>query len=105
MLSGRRAFAGEEVSDTLACVITKDVDWSVLPAGTPRHIHRLLRRCIEKDPKRRLRDIGEARGGLDGGAPRAETASAARAAGAAPAPQPTRRPRAPPWGAGHLARR
>src|SRR5439155_4678486 len=59
MLSGRRAFAGEEISDTLAYVITKDVDWSALPADTPPHIRRLLRRCIEKDPKKRLRDIGE----------------------------------------------
>src|SRR5262245_8810958 len=103
MLSGRRAFAGEEVSDTLACVITKDVDWSVLPAGTPRHIHRLLRRCIEKDPKRRLRDIGEARVALDDGAAREESASAASAAVAAPGPKPSIARRALPWIAGALA--
>src|SRR5262249_11557242 len=57
ILSGRRPFVGEEVSDTLAYVITKEVDWSALPPGTPPQIQRLLRRCLDKDPKRRLRDI------------------------------------------------
>jgi serine/threonine protein kinase len=75
MLSGRRAFAGEEVSDTLAYVITKEIDWSALPPETPRHIRRLLQRCLEKDPKRRMRDIGDARIELEDGA-RADLAEA-----------------------------
>jgi len=60
MLAGRRAFAGDEVSDTLAFVITRDVDWEALPKGTPASIRRLLHRCLEKDRARRLRDIGDA---------------------------------------------
>lgn len=60
MLSGKQTFSGETVSDTLAAVLRSEPDWSALPKGTPRAIDRLLRRCLEKDPKRRLRDIGEA---------------------------------------------
>jgi serine/threonine-protein kinase len=65
MLTGRRAFAAEEISDTLAFVITKDPDWSALPPDTPPSIHTLLRRCLEKDRKRRLADIADARFELD----------------------------------------
>jgi serine/threonine-protein kinase len=61
MLTGRRLFAGETVSDTLAAVLKSDPDWSALPAATPETVRRLLRRCLERDPKLRLRDIGEAR--------------------------------------------
>ena len=61
MLTGHRLFEGETISDTLAAVLTKDVDWSRLPAMTPSSIRQLLRRCLERDPTRRLRDIGEAR--------------------------------------------
>jgi len=66
MLAGRRAFGGETVSETLASVLKDPIDWSALPADTPRHVVRLLRRCLERDPKRRLRDIGEARVALEG---------------------------------------
>jgi Tol biopolymer transport system component len=65
MLAGRRAFAGEDTSDTLAFVITKEPDWSALPADTPAPLRRLLRRCLEKDRKRRLADISDARLELD----------------------------------------
>jgi Tol biopolymer transport system component len=65
MLTGQQAFEGETVSDVLAAVIMKDPDWAVLPASTPESIRKLLRRCLEKDPKRRLRDIGEARIAVD----------------------------------------
>jgi serine/threonine protein kinase len=61
MLSGRRLFAGPTVSDTLAEVLKTDPDLDALPAGTPASVHRLLRRCLERDPKQRLRDIGDAR--------------------------------------------
>ena len=61
MLSGRRAFAGEDVSETLAFVLTKELAWQLLPATTPAAVTQLLRRSVERDQKRRLRDIGEAR--------------------------------------------
>jgi Tol biopolymer transport system component len=78
MLSGRRLFAGETVTDILAAVVREEIDWSALPADTPAHVRRLLRRCLERDPKQRLRDIGEARIALGGPAePEPTTALAA----------------------------
>jgi Tol biopolymer transport system component len=61
MLTGKQLFAGETVSDTLAAVLRADVDWSMLPGKTPASIRALLRRCLTRDRKDRLRDIGEAR--------------------------------------------
>ena len=61
MLTGGKPFAGEDVSETMAHVLTKAVDWDALAATTPRPLVRLLRRCLERDPQARLRDIGEAR--------------------------------------------
>ncbi|MDH3629373.1 MAG: serine/threonine protein kinase, partial [Acidobacteriota bacterium] len=61
MLSGRRLFQGEGISETLAAVIMKEVEWGSLPADTPPRIRRLLERCLERDPNKRLRDIGDAR--------------------------------------------
>jgi Tol biopolymer transport system component len=60
-LSGTRLFDGETVSDTLAAVLRQEIDWSALPSSTPPTIRSLLRRCLEREPKKRLRDIGEAR--------------------------------------------
>jgi eukaryotic-like serine/threonine-protein kinase len=60
MLTGRQMFGGETVSDTLAAVLRADLDWAALPASTPAPIRRLLRRCLERDRKKRLRDIGDA---------------------------------------------
>ncbi len=65
MLTGRVVFRGETVSDTIAAILQGEPDWAALPAATPRSIDRLLRRCLEKDSKRRLRDIGEARIEID----------------------------------------
>lgn len=65
MLSGRRAFEGDDVSITLAAVLKEDVTWDALPADLPAPIRRLLRRCLEKDPKRRLGAISDARFELD----------------------------------------
>ena len=65
MLSGQRAFKGDDVSDTLAAVLRQDVDWTALPASTPAPVRRLIARCLDRDVKRRLRDIGEARIVLD----------------------------------------
>src|SRR5262245_50318421 len=56
MLTGRRVFDADEVSDTLAMVLMRDVDWTLLPATTPPAIRTLLRRSLEKDRKRRLPD-------------------------------------------------
>jgi len=64
MLAGRRAFDGEGVTDTLAVVLTKDPDWSALP-HTPPAIRRLLHRCLQRDPVRRLQHVGDARVEID----------------------------------------
>jgi eukaryotic-like serine/threonine-protein kinase len=65
MLTGKMAFHGESVTDTLAAVIKEEPDWSQLPAATPIRVRVLLQRCLQKDPKQRLRDIGDARISLD----------------------------------------
>jgi Tol biopolymer transport system component len=65
MLSGQRAFKGDDISDTLAAVLRQDIDWTALPASTPASVRRLIARCLDRDVKRRLRDIGEARIVLD----------------------------------------
>jgi Tol biopolymer transport system component len=91
MLTGARAFDAEDVSATIAFVITKEPDWSALPSATPAAIRKLLRRCLEKDPKRRLRDISDARLEID-------DAMAAPAAEAVPVAAPgASRPRAWLW--------
>ena len=59
MIAGRRAFEGDDISDVLASVLKTDPDWTALPADLPAPVRRLLRRCLEKDPKRRLRDLSE----------------------------------------------
>src|SRR5438874_1282196 len=65
MLTGHAAFPGETVSDTIAAIQGREPDWAALPATTPPLVARLLRRGLEKDPKRRLRDIADARAELD----------------------------------------
>ena len=65
MLSGQRAFKGDDVSDTLAAVLRQDIDWNALPASTPASVRRLMARCLDRDVRRRLRDIGEARIAMD----------------------------------------
>jgi Tol biopolymer transport system component len=61
MLTGHAPFAGETVTDVLAAVVTREPDLSLLPVATPPAVRELLKRCLDKDPRRRLRDIGEAR--------------------------------------------
>src|SRR5436309_10450028 len=88
MLTGREMFSGETVSDALAAVLKTEVDWSALPAETPAPIRRLLRRCLERDRRKRLADISDARLEIDeAGAPLEQAA--------APAAVP--RARALPW--------
>ena len=65
MLTGRTAFPGETLSDTIVAILERSPDWSALPNGMPPLVSRLLRRCLEKDVRRRLRDIGDARFDLD----------------------------------------
>ena len=79
MLTGRRPFDGDDTSTTLASVIRDDVSWQALPADLPAPAHRMLRRCLEKDPRRRLSAIGDARIELED----------AMATPAEPAPPPT----------------
>ncbi len=71
MLAGSRPFGGDTVSDTIASILTRDPNWTLLPATTPANVSRLLGRCLEKDAKRRWRDIGDARIELEGAQSRA----------------------------------
>jgi serine/threonine protein kinase/Tol biopolymer transport system component len=77
MLTGRRLFAGETVSDTLAAVLRQDVDLSALPQDTPVSVRRVLERSLERDPKTRLRDIGDARHDLSRGSAADDSRAAA----------------------------
>jgi Tol biopolymer transport system component len=61
MLTGRRAFEGEDISTTLAAVLMRDPEWTSLPGDVPPALQHLIRRCLTRDPRERLRDIGEAR--------------------------------------------
>ena len=79
MLTGQRLFAGETVSDVLAAVLTREPDWATLPEATPPAVRRLIARCLDRDPRKRLRDVGEARVVLE--APLAAEAASAASAG------------------------
>jgi Tol biopolymer transport system component len=94
MLSGEQAFSGETLTDTLAAVVRGEPKWEALPPATPEAIRRLLRRCLTKDPKQRLRDIGEARIVL--GEPYGEAADG-KAARAVPAAAQSAWRRFLPW--------
>jgi Tol biopolymer transport system component len=65
MLTGRLTFPGDTLSDSIARILEREPDWSALPATTPAPIRRLLHRCLAKDPKQRLRDIGDVRIEID----------------------------------------
>ena len=85
MLTGRRAFEGESVAETLGLIFSRELDLTTLPDATPIALKQLIARCLVKDPKRRLRDMGEARLQI-------EDAIAGRAA---PAPAPVTQAPAP----------
>jgi hypothetical protein len=91
MLTGARPFDGDNVTDVIAAVVTKDPDWSRLPEDTPRSIRTLLKRCLQKEPRQRLHDIADARLELD--APMDETTGSGAGAGGGP----TRLGRWPTW--------
>jgi len=81
MLTGTRAFAGDDISDTLVSVLRDDPDWSALPPDTPPGVVQALRVCLRKDPKQRVRDISAVRLSMEG----AFDTSAVLAASASPA--------------------
>ena len=95
MLTGRRAFPGDTISDTLAAVMRDEPDWPALPAALSPRWRRLLHRCLTKDPRQRMQAVGEARIALEDLA--ANPAEAEAATGGAAAPAPRRRPTLLPW--------
>jgi serine/threonine-protein kinase len=66
MLTGNRAFVGDDISDTLAAVLRDEPAWDALPAETSPTLRNCLRRCLEKDPKQRVRDMGDVGLAMDG---------------------------------------
>jgi serine/threonine-protein kinase len=99
MLTGKMAFSGETVTDTLAAVVMKDPDWSQLPPKTPMRVRVLLQRCLQRDVRQRLQAMGDARISLE------EVLSGASepSLGAAPTPSPRFWRRLLPWAVGVLA--
>jgi serine/threonine protein kinase/Tol biopolymer transport system component len=100
MLTGQRGYDAEDVSGTLAAVLTRDVNWNALPTDVPPRLLALLRDCLVRDPKQRLRDIGEARRVLDqitAGVP-----DPAAVLASAPSPRPPGA-RALPWSVAAVA--
>ncbi|HTR01947.1 MAG TPA: protein kinase, partial [Thermoanaerobaculia bacterium] len=65
MLTGKKAFEGETISDTLAAVLRAEVDWSALPPETPQSVRRVLKRCVDRDLKTRFHDVADARIAMD----------------------------------------
>ena len=59
MLAGRKTFSGPTATDTIAAIIEREPEWDTLPSTTPAEVQRLLRRCLTKNPKRRMRDAGD----------------------------------------------
>jgi serine/threonine-protein kinase len=90
MLTGTRAFGGNDATDTIVSVMTHEPTWDLLPPQTPTAVQRVLRRCVVKDPRARLRDLGDAQIDL-------REALASPADGAAAAVTPGRKARVVPW--------
>jgi Tol biopolymer transport system component/tRNA A-37 threonylcarbamoyl transferase component Bud32 len=80
MLTGRGAFAGDTITEVAGAVIHTDPDWDSLPRSTPRFLQMVVRRCLQKDPKQRFRDMGDVRLALDGAFTVAETAAVSQGA-------------------------
>ena len=94
MLTGKRLFEGDTVSDVLAGVLREQIDFDALPRQTPAGVGRLLRRCLERDPRNRLHDAGDARLEIDEAL---RSPAAARAVSVPSAPRPPAIVRALPW--------
>ena len=60
MLTGRTPFSGDSMTEVLGAVVLKEPDWTLLPRDTPQRVRSVLRRCLEKDPKQRIRDVADA---------------------------------------------
>jgi Tol biopolymer transport system component len=90
MLTGKHAFEGETVTDTLAAVIRAEPDWTLVPPATPQTIRNLLQRCLKKDPKQRLQSIGDARIAI-------EDVISGSAQDSFPLPASSAQPRTPAW--------
>jgi serine/threonine-protein kinase len=88
MLTGTRPFGGEDLAETIGAVIHKEPAWATLPAATPVTVRTVLQRCLEKDPKQRIRDIGDVQLALNGAF---ESPAEPAAAAAQPATVPRRR--------------
>ncbi len=71
MVTGERPFTGDTLTETLAAILERSIDWTTLPAATPDNVRSVLRRTLEKDPRRRLRDIADVRLELDEAPPSA----------------------------------
>jgi eukaryotic-like serine/threonine-protein kinase len=102
MLTGRQAFSGETVTDTLAAVIRAEPEWTLLPANTPPRICELLQRCLKKDARQRLQSIGDARIALEeilsGAATQSESTPSSSVGAGVQIPVPTQRWRTVlPW--------
>ncbi len=78
MLTGKRAFEGETVSDMLAAILTREPDWAALPQQTPGRVKELLRKCLRSEAKQRLHDIADARLELEESSAGGASSSSAR---------------------------
>jgi serine/threonine-protein kinase len=99
-LTARSLFAGETVTDTLAAILEREIDLRTLPPHTPQRVRDLLRHCLERDPRRRLKDIGDARLTLESalsGREWTSTGAVAAAGGRARGRWSRRALRALPW--------
>ena len=101
-LTGRRLFAGDSVSETIAFVLTREPELDALPPGTPVRVRNLLRRCLARDPRHRLQAIGDARVVLEEVIAEPDRPSAA-AVPQAPMPEPSRLRLSLPWALAGLA--
>src|SRR5262249_37407076 len=66
MLTGKRAFPGDDITDTLAAIVRGEPEWNALPADVPVRVRKVLQLCLQKDQSHRIRDIGDVRLALDG---------------------------------------
>ena len=96
VLTGRRVFEGGDISEVLAGVIKTEPNWDALPADMTPALRTYLRRCLQKDPRQRVRDIGDVRLAMDGAFETTVSVPTTEAV----APQPARWRQAPPWVAG-----
>ena len=97
-MAGKKVFDGETATDAIAAVVMSEPDWEALPAGTSQGLRRLIARCLEKDARQRLRDVGDARLEIQ------FLSSAAPAASEAGLPAPSSWKRWAPWAVAALCR-